>query len=114
MHDLDTAPPASAALPDQVLPLGSAELMAWVVNATPGDRAIYWRGHVARDMWHGWAGGMRRRDCNALGETARLAFRLAERGFLRLVQHRIGPHDYAYVAIALGMSPARPAPQVVA
>ncbi len=108
MHDPDTVSVATVTLPERMLPLGSAALMAWVVNAMPGDRAMYWRGHVARDMWPAWAGGMRRRDCNALGETARLALRLAEKGFLRLVQHRIGPHDYAYVAIAVGISPARP------
>lgn len=108
MHDRLTHPAASAAapLPDTVLPLGAAPFIAWAINALPGDRAIYWQGHIARDAWP-VMGRLRPRDCRALTETARLALRLAEDGYLRLVQHRLGTHDYAYVAIVRRMSPAR-------
>ena len=100
-----------AALPDTVLAIGPASLVDWAVTAMPGDRAIYWQGHLARDVWPAW-GRLRPHDCRALAETARLAMTLAEDGYLRLVQHRLGTHDYAYVAIARRRSPARRPPML--
>lgn len=89
----------SAALPENVLPLGRAPLMDWAVNALPGDRAIYWQGHLARDCWPA-AERLPTPLRRALAETARLALRLSDDGYVHLVQHRLGTHDYVYVAVA--------------
>ena len=72
---------------------------AWLAQAEPGERLTYHVGHLAIDRLAvlapvGDAGGKR------LGALADCALRAAEAGLCHLVQHRLGPDRFVYVAIA--------------
>jgi hypothetical protein len=79
--------------------IGEAEMLAWFLAASPGDRIAYWRGHLAIDLAV---------TASPLGQSERrrlcglkvLALSMAETGLVHLVQQRLGPDDYLYLAIA--------------
>ncbi len=79
--------------------IGEPEMLAWLLAASPGDRIAYWRGHLAIDLAV---------TASPLGDSERrrlrglkvLALSMAETGLLHLVQQRLGPDDYLYLAIA--------------
>jgi hypothetical protein len=75
------------------------ELCAWVAQAPPGAVLQYHRGYLALDR----TGFGRFADTPARAAVGLLGSRahdLAERGLVHLVQHRHGPEDYSYLAIA--------------
>lgn len=90
--------PVPSMLPDQQ-PISEADLVAWIVRASPGDRLTYWRGHLARDVW-ALGSQMREADRRRLARVGRLAWGLAEDGWVHLVQERLEPGIFAYIAIA--------------
>ena len=72
---------------------------AWVAQAAPGEVLVYHRGFLALDRTaFGRVSDPRARS--ALSQLGSRAHDLAERGLVHLVQHRHGPDDYSYVAIA--------------
>ena len=86
-------------------PLSEIEFCAWVAQAVPGDRLEYHRGFLVLDTFAMFT----RLDDQAraeLGTLAGRAFWAAEQGFVHLVQERIGPDQFAYIAVA------RPKPKV--
>lgn len=83
------------------LPCSKDALLAWLRHAAPGDQVTYWRGHLAADVdlvggrtWgpDGWR----------LRGVRRLAWDLAQQGWVHLVQQRVAPDVCAYIAIATG------------
>ena len=79
--------------------LGEIELCAWIAQAEPGAVLEYHRGFLALDRTaFGRVSDPRARS--ALSQLGSRAHDLAERGLVHLVQHRHGPDDYSYVAIA--------------
>jgi hypothetical protein len=79
--------------------LTEIELCAWIAQAAPGAVLEYHRGYLALDRT---AFG-RLGDTPARRELALLGSRahdLAERGLIHVVQHRHGPEDYSYFAVA--------------
>jgi hypothetical protein len=75
------------------------ELCAWVAQAAPGATLEYHRGYLALDRTAFGPFG----DTPARAALALLGSRahdLAERGLVLLVQHRHGPEDYSYFAVA--------------
>jgi hypothetical protein len=79
--------------------LSEIELCAWVAQAEPGAVLEYHRGYLALDRtsFGRFADGPARA---ALGLLGARAHDLAERGLVHLVQHRHGPEDYSYIAVA--------------
>jgi len=75
------------------------ELCAWVAQAAPGTVLEYHRGYLAldRSAFGRFSDSLARA---ALGLLAARAHDLAERGLVHLVQHRHGPEDYSYFAVA--------------
>jgi hypothetical protein len=74
------------------------DLYAWLAQAVPGDRLAYHRGFLAVDTDKLVSDlSAERRD--ALCSLGCAAFRAAEQGLVHLVQERIGPDQFAYVAI---------------
>ncbi|GGC63820.1 hypothetical protein GCM10011504_47530 [Siccirubricoccus deserti] len=69
------------------------------MRAAPGDRFTYWRGHLARDVWH-LAQRLSEPDRRRLASVGRLAWTMAERGLVHLVQQRHGEGDFSYLAVA--------------
>ena len=83
-------------------PITEAALVAWLVRAAPGERIVYWRGFLAVDRWSP------RRDRHRLCSVARLAWGMAEKGWVHLVQQRVAPGVFDYIAIARPRKLPRP------
>ena len=80
-------------------PLTEIQFCAWVAQALPGDRLEYHRGHLAVDADKVTSD----LDPNARAELACLrdrAFWSETAGLVHLVQQRLGPDRFAYLAIA--------------
>jgi hypothetical protein len=75
------------------------DLYAWLAQADAGDALIYHRGFLAvdTDKLISDLPAERRDALRSLGDAA---FRAAEQGLVHLVQERIGPNQFAYIAIA--------------
>jgi hypothetical protein len=75
------------------------DLYAWLAQADAGDALIYHRGFLAvdTDKLISDLPAERRDALRSLGDAA---FRAAGQGLVHLVQERIGPDKFAYVAIA--------------
>ena len=89
------------------LPLTEVEFCAWMAQAVPGDRLEYHCGFLVLDTFALFS----RLDDQGRGELSKLAgraFWAAEQGLVHLVQERIAPDQFAYVAIA------RPKPKAAA
>ena len=79
--------------------LSEIEFCAWVAQAVPGDRLEYHRGFLVLDTFPTAArlSDERRKALSRLGFRA---FWAAENGLVHLVQERVAPDQFAYIAIA--------------
>lgn len=80
-------------------PISEIQFCAWVAQAEPGDRLDYHRGYLAVDADKVTSD----LDPNARAELACLrdrAFWSETAGLVHLVQQRLGPDRFAYLAIA--------------
>lgn len=89
------------------VPVGEADLIAWLVRAAPGDRLAYWRGHLAHDVWAP-ARRLPEVERRRLAGVGRLTWEMAARGWVHLVQLRHGEGDFTYLAVARPRSQRRP------
>ena len=87
--------------------LSDIEFCAWVAQAVPGDRLEYHRGFLALDAFAMFS-RLVDRDRAELGKLRSRAFWAAETGLVHLVQERVEPGQFAYIAIA------RPKPKAAA
>jgi len=79
--------------------LDEIALCAWAAHAEPGEALIYHRGLLAIDR--GPQGQpFLSQEAVALAKTGNMAMKLAERGFVHLVQRRLAPDQFLYLAIA--------------
>ena len=74
-------------------------LLAWLSQAAPGDVLEYHRGFLALDRSH-HTSRLKEDDRQVLCRVANLAMRLSDRGLVHLVQRRIKPDCFSYLAIA--------------
>jgi len=74
------------------------EFTAWLLRADAGERLTYWRGHLAIDA-SPLASQLRGEDRIHLGRLSGLAWEMAAKGWIHLLQQRHGPSDFSYVAI---------------
>ena len=74
------------------------KLMAWVDTSAPGAWLVYHDGFLAVDTTAN-VSSLNKPDLEDLRATASVAFRLCELGRIHLVQERLGPDRFAYVAI---------------
>lgn len=80
-------------------PLTEIEFCAWVAQAVPGDRLEYHRGFLVLDIFPMFD----RVPGSETSELARLgsrAFWAAQQGLVHLVQKRVAPNQFAYIAVA--------------
>jgi hypothetical protein len=90
---------------DRVVPfcatggLDEVGLCAWIAQAEPGETLIYHRGFLAVDATAILSKLPADRQ-RALRQVAAAALRAAEQNLLHLVQARIGPDQFAYIAVA--------------
>ena len=80
-------------------PLGEIEFCAWVAQAVPGDRLEYHRGFLVLDTFPTFS-HLPDAQRTELAKLASRAFWAAEQGLVHLVQVRVGPDRFAYIAIA--------------
>jgi hypothetical protein len=108
MHGTIPVRPAS-----QDLPPSAPALAAWFASARPGDRIVYWRGHLAEDLWQPGS-YLSDRERHALADVAGYAWRLYERGLAHLAQRRRGEDEFDYLLEVRprphGAVPALPVP----
>jgi len=79
--------------------LDEIALCAWAAHAEPGEALVYHRGLLALDR--GPPGqSLLSPDALTLAKTGNMAMKLAERGFVHLVQRRLAPDQFLYLAIA--------------
>ena len=89
----------TAAAIRQTEPISEIWFCAWVAQAEPGDRLEYHRGYLAVDTNKLTS----KLDLNACTELVLLrdrAFGCAAQGLVHLVQQRLGPDLFSYLAIA--------------
>lgn len=79
--------------------LTEIEFCAWVAQAAPGDRLEYHRGFLVLDIFP-MLGRLADRERKELARLGSRAFWAAEQGLVHLVQERIGPDRFAYLAVA--------------
>ena len=91
----------SAARTDARLPRHQAEidLLAWLGQAKAGDVLEYHQGFLALDR-STRKDSVKERERAALGRVADQAMRLAEHGFVHLLQRRVCSERFSYLAIA--------------
>ena len=80
------------------------EFCAWFTQAEPGTSLEYHRGFLVVDLAP-FGGPLSSEARSELSHTSSRAYDLAERGFVHLVQRRLGPDSFSYLAIV------RPLPQ---
>ena len=87
--------------------LDEVGLSAWIAQAAPGETLVYHRGFLAVDATS-VISKLPAEQQRTLRLVASAALRAAEQGLVHLVQARIGPDQFAYIAIA------RPKPKAAA
>jgi len=89
--------PIHAARPNR--PVTEIEFCAWVAQALPGDRLEYHRGFLVLDTFPVFS-SLDDKARDALRKLADRTFHVAEQGLVHLVQERVGPDCFAYIAVA--------------
>ena len=85
-------------LPRFAVPLDENAFVDWLVDAKPGERTVYYRGHLGHDR----AGDGRLQDRHARSNLNAVASRVmtaAEQGLVHPVQKKIGREDFLYFAV---------------
>ncbi len=75
------------------------EFCAWVARALPGERLEYHCGFLVLDTFPLFS-CLDDKAREALRKLAGRVFWAAEQGFVHLVQERVGPDYFAYIAVA--------------
>lgn len=79
--------------------LSEAQFCAWVGQSAPGAVVEYHRGFLAIDTVRA-SSDLAEIDRKELVRLGRRAWWAGEKGLVHLVQHRLGPDRFAYLAIA--------------
>ena len=72
------------------------ELCAWLAQAKPDNVLEYYRGLLVVDRVP-YGRPMSAKDRFALGQLGDRAMRLADHGFVHLLQRRLGPDNFSYL-----------------
>lgn len=91
--------PLTAFTPARPRPLTDIEFCAWIGQAMPGDRLEYHHGFLGIDTT-AVISTLPEPDRRRLAALASAAHRAFEAGLVHLVQVRLGPDRFAYLAIA--------------
>jgi hypothetical protein len=78
--------------------MNDVDLCVWVADAKPGDRIVYYTGHLSRDrLPH--RGGYSEPVQRKIGELGNAAWMLGEENWLHLVQRRVSYGCWDYIAV---------------
>ena len=89
--------------------LDEVGLCAWIAQAEPGETLVYHRGFLAVDATS-IVSRLSPDQQRNLQQVAAAAMRAADQGLVHLVQTRLGPDAFAYIAIALVLMAAGSGP----
>jgi hypothetical protein len=79
--------------------LSDVELYAWIAQAEAGARLEYHRGFLGIDVTP-VISTLREPERRQLADLGRAALSAFEKGLIHLVQERVGPDRFAYIAVA--------------
>ena len=79
--------------------ISQAAFTSWLLRAHSGERLLYWRGQLAIDA-SPLASQLDGDDRAELSSVSQLAWNMAQKGWVHLVQQRHGVNDFSYLAIA--------------
>lgn|SRR5690625_1893104 len=79
--------------------LTAIDFCAWMEQAAPGEQLHYHHGFLVLDKFS-LSDRLCERRRTDLVSLAACAFRAAENGLVHLVQQRLGPEHFAYIAVA--------------
>ena len=96
-------------VPSELPVVTEIQLCSWLSQAAPGDIFEYHRGFLALDLTP-LGNPMSPESRAELARTGARAYALAERGFVHLVQRRIGVGGFSYLAVARPRSGRTPIP----
>ena len=88
--------PASGHAPARMM--NDVDLCVWVADAQPGDRLVYYTGHLSRDRLphsEGYSEPVRRK----VNEIGNAAWMLGEENWLHLVQRRVSYGCWDYIGV---------------
>jgi hypothetical protein len=80
------------------VPIDENGFVDWLIDASPGDKLVYYRGHLGHDRMP----SAKVLDRQARVELHALATRVmvtAAQGLVLPVQKRVGPEDWLYIAV---------------
>ena len=89
----------SMGMKDVNLILSEIQFCGWLGQAAPGDSIEYHKGYLVLDVCL-FGRGLKDAERLELGRLARRAWLVSERGLVHLVQRRLGPSEFSYLAIA--------------
>ncbi|MBE7183853.1 MAG: hypothetical protein INR68_05560 [Methylobacterium mesophilicum] len=99
MQTSQTATAGAADHPPRfAVPHDENSFVDWLVDAKPGERTVYYRGHLAHDRMTS-AGIHDRQNRSCLGAVASRVMTAAEQGLVHPVQKKVGPEDFLYFAV---------------
>jgi len=78
--------------------MNDVDLCVWVADARPGDRIVYYTGHLSRDRLahrEGYSEPVRRK----IGELSNAAWMLGVENWVHLVQRRVSYGCWDYIAV---------------
>ena len=81
---------------------GACGFAAWLRTAAPGDRAIYYLGQLTADRSVGSSPFTEKRR-SIVDQLAKEVLAAAVADRVLLVQQRLGPQLFAYIAVAAGL-----------
>jgi len=81
------------------VPFTEIQFCAWVAQALPGERLEYHRGFLALDRCQGLS-RFNAEERTRLTWLGARTFWAAEQGLVHLVQERVSPDQFAYIAVA--------------
>jgi hypothetical protein len=91
-------PATATPVPRLDVPLDENGLVDWLIDAKPGDRVVYYRGHLGHDRMPS-AKVLDWRVRTELHAVANRVMVLAGQGLVLPVQKRVGPEDCLYIAV---------------
>lgn len=84
--------------------MNDVDLCVWVADAQPGDKIVYYTGHLSRDRLphsEGYSEPVRRK----IGELGNAAWMLGEENWVHLVQRRVSTGCWNYIAVRKAETP---------
>ncbi|MCA3573281.1 MAG: hypothetical protein IOC86_05140 [Aestuariivirga sp.] len=94
--------PASGHAPARMM--NDVDLCVWVADAQPGDRLVYYTGHLSRDRLphsEGYSEPVRRK----VSEIGNAAWMLGAENWVHLLQRRVAPGCWDYIAVRKAEAP---------